>query len=283
MAIRKIRSNGFTLIELLVVISIIALLLSILMPSLNKVKDHAKRIGCSTNLRSLATAAIVYAGDNDDLTPCSTNYWDNWTRAGWCGTTGIHGTTQVLPLDEQIYGNDDPYTGLQRGQLWPYVETIKVWRCPVDPEKKQLRSYCMAAQWWGQHTTDDDSVWYDDPQTTGLVYRKISKVKRAGQKFMYVDQLGYNTDAYAALLYSRALWWNIPNFLHDGGSINGFADGHSEYYKFSKETLDMAEEAFNSALKNHAGFRMPQDIPETEGGLEDLKYYQCATWGKLGW
>ena len=81
---RKMRSKAFTLIELLVVIAIIALLLSILIPALSTVKDHAKKIGCSANLRSLATAAIVYADEHDSLTPSSTNFWDNQTRAGWC-------------------------------------------------------------------------------------------------------------------------------------------------------------------------------------------------------
>ncbi|MCG8697371.1 MAG: type II secretion system GspH family protein, partial [Bacteroidales bacterium] len=67
---KKVR--GFTLIELLVVISIIALLVSILMPALNKAKDQAKKTVCSANLRSLTTAAIYFAGDNNGYTPNST-------------------------------------------------------------------------------------------------------------------------------------------------------------------------------------------------------------------
>jgi len=279
MLIRKMRSKAFTLIELLVVIAVIALLLSIVMPALRRAKDLAKKIDCSANLRSLALAANFYADENDALTPSSTNYWDNGTRAGWCGVTSVLGTTSALPLDEQIYGNSNPVTGLQRGQLWPYIETPDAWRCPADPEKEQLRSYCMAAQWWGAHTNDDDSVWYD-PQTTGMVYRKVSRVKGSGQRFMYVDQLGYNTDAYAALLYSEPEWWNIPNFLHGGGSVNGFADGHVEAYKFDAETVKMAEEALENVYVNHGGFKMP---PVAVPDSEDLKYYQRATWGKLGW
>ena len=70
------RTNGtnkkaFTLIELLVVISIIALLLSILMPSLQRVKAQALRIVCSSNLHQLAIAAIAYGASNDDKIPQS--------------------------------------------------------------------------------------------------------------------------------------------------------------------------------------------------------------------
>ncbi|MHC4326341.1 MAG: type II secretion system protein [Planctomycetota bacterium] len=53
--------KGFTLIELLVVIAIIALLLSILTPALNAVKERGKRAVCMSNLRQLSLAYITYA------------------------------------------------------------------------------------------------------------------------------------------------------------------------------------------------------------------------------
>jgi len=271
---KKMRSKAFTLIELLVVIAVIALLLSIVMPALRRAKDLAKKIGCSANLHSLALAAILYADEHDALTPSSTNFWDNQTRAGWCGVTGVIGTTTVLPLDEQIYGNSNPITGLHRGQLWPYIETPDAWRCPADPAKEQLRSYSMAAQWWGANTLDDDSVWYDSG-TTGLVCRKIGDIKGSGQRLMFIDQLGRNWDAYFAIWYSEPMWWNTPNFLHSGGSVNGFADGHVEAYKLDAETVKVAEQSYEEG-----GVGMP---PVAVPDSEDLKYYQRATWGKLGW
>ncbi len=57
--------HGFTLIELLVVISIIALLLSILMPSLSRAREHARRAVCQGNLRQITLAALLWAEDND--------------------------------------------------------------------------------------------------------------------------------------------------------------------------------------------------------------------------
>jgi prepilin-type N-terminal cleavage/methylation domain-containing protein len=59
-------SKGFTLIELLVVVAIIALLLSIITPALNQVKERAKRILCSNRLKQWGIAIHAYNVANDD-------------------------------------------------------------------------------------------------------------------------------------------------------------------------------------------------------------------------
>ena len=61
--------KAFTLIELLVVISIIALLLSILMPALNKAKTIARKVVCSSQIKQISLGVIAYSTANDDLLP----------------------------------------------------------------------------------------------------------------------------------------------------------------------------------------------------------------------
>jgi prepilin-type N-terminal cleavage/methylation domain-containing protein len=63
------RTRGFTLIELLVVIVIIAGLLGILLPVLPRVRDRARQVACSANLRSIGTAFQIHLADNKEFFP----------------------------------------------------------------------------------------------------------------------------------------------------------------------------------------------------------------------
>ncbi|NLF29329.1 MAG: prepilin-type N-terminal cleavage/methylation domain-containing protein, partial [Planctomycetes bacterium] len=68
------RRGGFTLIELLVVVAIIALLISILLPSLNAARRNARAVTCGTNLRHVGTSVALYLADNASIFPASYIY-----------------------------------------------------------------------------------------------------------------------------------------------------------------------------------------------------------------
>lgn len=63
--------RGFTLIELLVVVAIIALLISILLPTLSSARQQARGVQCATQLRTLAQGVVIYQNQNRDVLPPS--------------------------------------------------------------------------------------------------------------------------------------------------------------------------------------------------------------------
>src|SRR5580704_16279096 len=76
------KSAAFTLVELLVVVGIIALLIAILLPALNKARETSNRVKCGSNLRQIGQAIIMYSNENGGAYP-RTKFSQGGGGNGW--------------------------------------------------------------------------------------------------------------------------------------------------------------------------------------------------------
>jgi len=90
------RSRAFTLVELLVVVAIIALLITLILPSLNKAKDKAKQVRCAANLHGIGIAMNTYATQNKNIVPNGGFfYMPSIRQCDWPVTLWADGVVQI--------------------------------------------------------------------------------------------------------------------------------------------------------------------------------------------
>jgi prepilin-type N-terminal cleavage/methylation domain-containing protein len=255
---RPRQARAFTLIELLVVISIIALLISILLPALTGARHTARRIQCSTNVRQLNQAYINYAIDNKDRLaggdvrdPTASPWYAPWVLPG------NYGPSNDATLN---------YKAIRGGLLYPYLNTPRSYHCPEDTGT-HYQSYAINIFMNGE--------WLRNPTSAEAMRSatRLSQVRASTKTMVFLEEADYRTDPNiydtSVNTYNMGSWMNnttgdswidIPALFHLRGTVFSFADGHAVYHLWNDP----------NTLKNFSTYKQ-----NFAGGGNDLKWVQA--------
>ncbi|MBI5834931.1 MAG: prepilin-type N-terminal cleavage/methylation domain-containing protein [Armatimonadetes bacterium] len=228
--------SGFTLIELLVVIAIIAILAAILFPVFAKAREKAQTATCTSNLKQLATAMLMYTSDYDQRFPSVGDGFWNPRGSDWVAVTkNVAGGVMV-----------------EAGSLYPYVKNAQAYVCP-NAEKCGDPYTANGRDWTRTSYTMNACLGYG--ATTGGAAlarcgKKINKVSFPASTFMLIEENDANF-SFSAGDYNDACFYvktsaagaitqcDLPpgaadgTDRHGGGAVAAYCDGHVKWHNFN--------------------------------------------------
>ena len=234
MAHPKNRRRGFTLVELLMVIGIIAVLISLLLPTLNKAREQARRVKCMANLKQLTWAYLAYAQESrgriagaNTGDPVADRSFHDWVATG--------NTRACLTL----------------GMLWPYLKNYDVYKCPND----RINYF---------HTYSINS-WLDGEGPAAMgdtdVCKRLSRIKYPVTTFVFIEEMdprGWLMNSFMVPPYPATNWTDIPAPMHERVGMISFADGHAQMWSWSDPRTWIRQDQFGTATPNDQDLKQLQ-------------------------
>lgn len=259
-------TKGFTLVELLVVIAIIALLLAILMPALNKVREQARKIVCANLLKGFGVANQAYGVSyNGNCLPYTI------TSADYCAQYGGHGYVWCMNLEFRSMMGLTKQKANATG-IASDMELPKQFKCPTDKRTVGKGIFSTGSEYinisYGYNHTYVNSYKFPPVTTTPYIYPGFSlmAIKGPSNKVAFMD--GIDAGLYQTMAEWR-LWWdkigdfayvqmnggmnyNQAAYRHGQGANVNFFDGHTEYRKkgqiFKVDSLKRSDKAANMKM-----------------------------------
>jgi prepilin-type N-terminal cleavage/methylation domain-containing protein/prepilin-type processing-associated H-X9-DG protein len=182
---RRVRSRptGFTLVELLVVVGIIAILISILLPALNRARDKARAVQCASNMRQLFVYSAMFAQDNKGRLP----------------RPGLNDPPSPQVDLTTPWAQDSPgRANFTSGCFWKYIPDGQARRelilCPGD--NGELVRYGaltpVAGDGRNMSYSLNSNISPDPPGDVSKFGMPLGVVKNASMKIMWFEEIGPN-------------------------------------------------------------------------------------------
>ncbi len=225
--------RGFTLTELLVAIAVIALLLSLLMPTLAAAKKRAERTHCLSNLRQLAVTMSVFTLDNADLLPPNSTLADPVASARPPWVSGSH------HLSPRQFTNVALVAQPQYAAFAGYLRGPAIYKCPSDrlvlkelqARGPKVRSYAL--------NSFIDGAGLQPVLRTGDFQNFVRQGDFAAtgpsRTFTFMDVVPENVcySAFVTLTLPTPSFFHLPNKAHGARGSVAFADAHVETVRWT--------------------------------------------------
>jgi prepilin-type N-terminal cleavage/methylation domain-containing protein/prepilin-type processing-associated H-X9-DG protein len=257
---------GFTLIELLVVIAVIAILMSILMPALNRAREQGRRAGCLSNLKNLTLAWVMYADDNGDKLVNGSS--------GEYNSEATNGTYWVKLDYERNMTEAQKEQAIMNGALWPYARTLKVYKCATATKSVSVATQSVSGPVRSYSISDSMNCkgWETDMNKYVKTIKLRMKIKDPAARTVFLDDGGTCPSAMGGwtVWATKFSWWDPPPVRHGDGTQFSFADGHADYHKWEDpRTIEFGKRV---PLVANSG-EIQQDNP-------DIVWASLAVWGQ---
>lgn len=258
--------HGFTLIELLVTIAVIALLMAVIVPTLNRSKRQAQAILCLGNIHGIAQAWHTYVIEHDGWLPGAftdkTDYLHNNAPLYYNWVYSPRSDAgQELQFDKPSTVREK-INGIKQGVLYPYVDTETVFHCPSDKRYlKPATNPNAAAGMIGAYRTYSMVSGLNSP--FDYAHKRFTTIKNPSAQYAFLEEAdgrGYNVNSWHTSLPGKPFWVDPIGIFHNDRGNLGFTDGHAEKHTWvDPDTIEMAANEIN-------GLNDP--------GNEDLIYMQ---------